>query len=334
MGKSHAVSAPFRLMGLRARLVRELADGERHTTSGLARGLSAPAAQVVCEIAELPALGLHVETPAQNNWQLSRPLDLLTAQTIRADLSSQVASRLDALTVTAVTQSTNDDLRTRAAPGPGRFAVALAEFQTAGRGRLGREWVSPFASGICLSISTALSSPLAQIGTLSLALGVAVHRGISALGVSGLKLKWPNDLMINDEKLGGLLVETDSSNKGAARVIVGLGVNVEPVQPAAGLQPAALRGRTSVPLGRSALAARLINSLADGLMKYMAEGFSAFSADWQQHDALDGRELTVQLGNAQLVGVARGINPAGELQLETAAGMRTVAAGEVSLGAL
>jgi BirA family biotin operon repressor/biotin-[acetyl-CoA-carboxylase] ligase len=107
----------------------------------------------------------------------------------------------------------------------GKADVCIAEHQSAGRGRRGREWLAPFGGGICLSLSWTFPEPPPQLGALSLAVGVALLRALGSHGASGVRLKWPNDVLVNERKLGGILCELRAEAGGPAYVVIGVGLN-------------------------------------------------------------------------------------------------------------
>ena len=159
-------------------------------------------------------------------YQLAAPLELLDETAIRADWDAATRARVQSLQLDAMTTSTSDTLREQPAAAGGRMRVALAEFQRGGRGRRGRHWLSPFAAGLCLTVSWTMESPPGGFAGLSLALGVAAHGVLTDLGARGVGLKWPNDLVAADGKLGGLLLDLEGETQGPMKLVAAISSRV------------------------------------------------------------------------------------------------------------
>ncbi|MEL7449806.1 MAG: biotin--[acetyl-CoA-carboxylase] ligase [Pseudomonadota bacterium] len=245
------------------------------------------------------------------------------------------ASPLPALMVLDEVDSTNNAVRDIAVQ-PGQAAVCLAEFQTAGRGRLDRRWLVPSGGGICFSVARRINRPANLLAGLSLAVGVALRGALLDTGVDGVSLKWPNDLLLPGGKVGGILIELVNPTIDGATVIVGSGINFslsssarEAVH-ATGGQPAALRDVTPT-VRRNAVAAALIDAVIDALTRFESSGLSAFREEWLAADAMRDREVFVLTGADRVRGVARGIDSIGALAVDVDGERRYFAAGEVSL---
>jgi BirA family transcriptional regulator, biotin operon repressor / biotin---[acetyl-CoA-carboxylase] ligase len=224
--------------------------------------------------------------------------------------------------------STNDLLLAEA---PARPVLLAAEEQTAGRGRRGRRWYAAPGAALTFSLCRTIRRPLRELPGLALAAGVAVVRALRALGVRRAALKWPNDLVVDDAKLGGILVETRSRG-GGALVVIGVGINC---RRDAGLELrlrrriAALERYIELP-ARNALAARLGAELVAALELFEARGLEPLRREWERLDAHAGRRLRVRLADGRVVsGVARGLAEDGGLRLATRAGVRAVRSGRV-----
>lgn len=313
------------------RLVALLADGEWHTGPALASALGVTRARVSQQAARLREFGVDVFAVNGRGYRLRAPLDLLDPQAIRAALDVRSAAALASLDVLARVDSTNawllrrEDARTRA---------CVAEYQSAGRGRQNRAWASPFAANLYFSLAHAIESPRAPLGALSLAVGVALAERLQALGVRGVGLKWPNDLLVDGAKLGGILIEHRGEAGGQARVVVGVGLNVamDRNQARAVDQPWTRLAdcMAECPL-RSVLAGRLLDAVIDALLVFQANGFAPFHARWQRLDAARDRAVTVDDGQLQRAGTARGIGADGALQVEIDGRVTPLYAGDVSL---
>jgi BirA family biotin operon repressor/biotin-[acetyl-CoA-carboxylase] ligase len=323
-------------MGGRIELLRLLADGALHSGEDLAAALAVSRAAVWKRLQQLEEWGIVCEALAGRGYRLEAPIDLLDAADIRAALPADAAGRLRSLDVHESLDSTSDRLLAVDDLPPGRFDACLAEYQSAGRGRRGRRWIAPFASGLCLSLNWNYREAPAAPGALSLAAGVAALRALRRLGVTGLALKWPNDIVKDDRKLGGILIDLRSEAAGPAYAVVGIGINVR--------LPASARGRLAAegvdaldlaafgaPPPRNALAATLIAELAAALAEFGARGLAAFSGEWREADALAGRAVAVLHGGRTLEGRACGVDGDGALLLEVEGLPRRIVSGEVSV---
>lgn len=284
--------------------------------------------------------GIAIEAAPGRGYHLAQPLDLLDVDAIRAALPASVHTGLADLEVAWSLDSTNSELLRRDTPARG-CAVLLAERQTGGRGRRGREWASPLAAHLYLSLARRFEGGLARLGGLSLVAGVAACEALQALGFPQLRLKWPNDLVVNDgaglRKLGGLLVEGGGEAGGAARAVVGIGVNVR--MPAAFSsaidQPwTQLAALAPAPPARNLLAAGLLAQLLPALDVFDAQGLAPFLPRYAALDALAGRPVQVHEAERSWDAQALGIAEDGALRVRDDAGdIRLVHAGDVSVRA-
>lgn len=317
-------------------VVRLLADGGLHSGEALAAALGVSRAAVWKAVQRAAAgLGIEVEAVRGQGYRLARPLVLLDTDAIAASLDAEARRRIAAIEVLDDIDSTNSHLLRAAANGAASGLVCLAERQRAGRGRLGRPWVSPYGGNLYLSMLWRYPLPPAALGGLSLAAGVAVARGLAAAGAEGVGLKWPNDLHWRRRKLGGLLIEVAGEVQGPSQVVVGVGVNLAlTAGQGAGIdQPwvdlAEVLGVTTPP--RNLVAARLVDALSAALVQFGCDGLGAFLDDWRALDAYRGEPAEIIDGDRRIGGVLAGIDAGGALLLDSAGGRRTFAAGEVSL---
>ncbi len=323
-------------MTRRGELLGLLADGERHSGEELAAVLSVSRAAVWKQLRQLAEWGIECVAERGRGYRLAQPLNLLDSAAIRDGMPQFAAGRLRNLAVHEALASTSDTLLDVDDLPAGRFDACLAEFQTAGRGRRGRRWLAPFGSGLCLSVNWSFRDAPAALGALSLAAGVAVLRALARQGVANAGLKWPNDIVHEGRKLGGILIDLRGEAAGPAYVVVGVGLNTcLPAQTMAALRAAGIEAVDLATLGvvprRSAAAAVLIGELALALEEFDARGFAAFAEEWQGADVLAGRPVQVQQGEQLQEGVARGVDEDGALLLDTAGARRRVLSGEVTV---
>lgn len=321
------------------RVLRLLADGERHSGEQIAAELGISRSAVAKAVRRAADdLGLVIEARRGQGYRLAEPLELLDAQRILAGLPSQSLALLTGLEVLESVDSTNSHLLRLAGQGVVGGRVCLAERQSAGRGRLGRAWVSPFGANLYLSLLWRSPLALSQLGGLSLAAGVAVARALEAVGAEGIALKWPNDLHWQRRKLAGLLLEASGESQGPSTLVLGVGINLRmPPEQAADIdQP--WSDLSMLPrvdhLARNRLASALIQALFEALSMFEQAGFEAFLDDWSERDAYRGERVSLQIGTSRIQGRYLGIDAEGCLLLETDEGQRRFQSGEVSLRVL
>jgi BirA family biotin operon repressor/biotin-[acetyl-CoA-carboxylase] ligase len=253
---------------------------------------------------------------------------------IRGFLDAADVTRIEDLKVFREIDSTNTYLRDGPTPARGRFRAALADHQTAGRGRGGNRWVSAPGRSLCLSLAHTFEAPPAGLPALTLALGVGAVEVLAGFGAAGVELKWPNDLLVADAKLGGILTETQHRPDGSAVVVAGLGLNVRlPLRledvPGLALRPVDLASLVESPPSREQLAAAMLAGWCRTLGEFAAGGFAPFVERFNALDWLRGRSVTVAAGERHVAGVAAGVDASGALLLATQAGTVPVIAGSV-----
>lgn len=312
-----------------------LADGEFHSADALAAALGVGRATVLKQLKDLAELGLELESVGGRGYRIPGGLELLDADRIRAGLSPRAVRLLQRLELRETVGSTNTEVMLGLERGWGPGSVCTAEQQTAGRGRRGRRWVSPYARNLYVSLAWAYDRGAAALNGLSLAVGVGVARALAACGLPPVQLKWPNDILSGGAKLGGILLETAGDADSACQVVVGVGLNVAmPVSSGGAIDQrwtdiSTLAGGACP--GRNVLLAALLNELLPLLEAFEVEGFGPWRAAWQDLDACAGAEVTLETGGRAVVGIARGVDGRGALQLETAAGIESVFGGEITL---
>ena len=315
-------------------LLAKLSAG-RLSGDALARELGQTRAAIWKRIQGLRAAGVEVEGRAGDGYQLQQPLELLDTAALLGALPDAVSSRIDTLDIAWTVVSTNTELLRCSAPERGS-RVLLAERQTGGRGRRGRDWASPLAAHIYLSVLRGFAGGLSRLGGLSLVAGVAVAEALREQGVAGVGLKWPNDIVVNGHKLGGLLVEGGGEFAGPARAVIGLGINVRmpPAFAAQITQPWTDLGQllgTSV--SRNAVVARVLAHLLPALETFEQKGLAPFLVRYAALDALAGRAVRVEDGGTWFEGDALGLAEDGALRVRIEGVERCFHAGEVSVRA-
>ncbi len=210
--------------------------------------------------------------------------------------------------------------------------ACLAEYQTAGRGRQGRQWVSPYGSGLCLSLKQHYSTLNESLAGLNIALAVTVTRILHDLGITKVGLKWPNDILWQGKKLAGLLLEKRGND-----VVIGIGLNVK--MPAVETISQAWVDLYTIfeehglkKISRNTLASLLIAQCLDTLIRYPQIGLVSFLKDWHNFDLSYGQQVTLKFPQANsITGIACGIDEHGALLLQVGQHRQHYNYGEVSL---
>jgi BirA family transcriptional regulator, biotin operon repressor / biotin---[acetyl-CoA-carboxylase] ligase len=322
-----------------ARLFAKLADGKFHSGQMLSAELAVSRSAVWKAARELRELGATVHAVRNRGYRLPGTAEPLDGAQILEQLSDAARSHVRRVDTAWTVGSTNTVLMERPYPPLGLGEVLLAEYQTAGRGRRGRTWVAPPGGSICLSLSWVFGEVPRDLSALGLVIGVCTLEALQRLGVAGAGLKWPNDLLIDDRKLGGILIELRAESAGPACVVIGIGLNValgtqllEQIG-AVGLAPIDLASAGLKDRARNRVAAALISACVQGLLDFERGGLKPFAQKWMTADALHGRPVTVVTGNSVIKGVSRGIDLEGALLVETPQGLVRLLAGDVSVRA-
>jgi BirA family transcriptional regulator, biotin operon repressor / biotin---[acetyl-CoA-carboxylase] ligase len=331
-------SAPL-AQRLFATLARADAPRAWHSGAVLARHLGVSRSAVWKAADALRALGLSIDALPRQGYRLHRPAVALDAAVIRAALPAAIAIRLRTGECLWQTGSTNADLLARSPPAPGEFDFLAAEVQREGRGRRGRRWLAAPGSGLCLSWSWGFDALPPRSGCLGLAIGVSAVRALRELGIDGVGIKWPNDLVTPAGKLGGILIEMKSEAGGPIQIVVGIGLNVAlGVDVIAQVAASGNRATDLTALGtapdRNRLAAALLAHGTSALIDFTRAGFAPFEAEYRAADVLAGCGVTVSGARGIADGIARGIDEDGALRVQTTQGLERVLSGDVSVRSL
>ena len=317
------------------RILALVADGRFHSGQALAERLGISRSAVWKHLRALQhELGLEMDAVKGKGYRLRDPLDLLDGDRILRDLDAAAAANLARLVVHDSIDSTNSWLMREAALGAEAGTVCLAERQTHGRGRHSRGWVSPFGTNVYLSLLWRYDLAPAQLTGLSLACGVAVARGLSRMGVSGLALKWPNDVLWNRRKLAGLLLEVRGESAGPSHVVAGLGLNTHMPRSEATRIDQPWADLASIPQAQSASRNRLVAQLLSELMRTMEQyprgGLEPLVDEWARFDHFRGERVVLRVGPREVRGDYLGIDRDGSLRLRVGGETVSYNVGEVN----
>ncbi|MBL4783770.1 MAG: bifunctional biotin--[acetyl-CoA-carboxylase] ligase/biotin operon repressor BirA [Porticoccaceae bacterium] len=312
------------------RIVDLLGTGEFVSGAVLGDVLGVSRTAVWKHLQKLEGWGVSIDRVKGRGYRIVGGMELLNKDRILAEMAEPGRRLLNRLQVLDTTDSTNNVVRGEIEQGAAQGFVCLAERQSGGRGRHGREWVSPFGRNLYTSLSWYFDEGAAALEGLSLAVGVAVARVIQSFGVSQVTLKWPNDILLRKKKVGGVLLEMMGDPVGKCQVIVGIGINLGMTEGAAIDQPWADL-ESEVRISRNQLAAALLSELLPMLDTFSATGFAAYHAEWGGFDA--HRDSPVKLITPRLTvkGLGRGVSSSGAIQIEVDGIIKSFSGGEVSL---
>lgn len=263
-------------------------------------------------------------------------MNALTPDRIRTLINSNSRARLDTLEVFPEIESTNSYLLDEPRPAPGRYRVAIAEHQTNGRGRRDRTWVSPPSTGLCMSMAFTFADMPRDLPSLSLAVGIGVVKALERLRIHGIGLKWPNDIVAGNGKLGGVLSEVHPAKGDGVSVVVGMGLNIDfgNGDPAGDIETGLGRATDLAAVvddlpPREEISAAIIDAVADAMVRFAADGFSSFHNLWPRYDWLRGREITIETLSTTRAGIAEGVDTDGALLLNNGGDTQRITSGKV-----
>jgi BirA family biotin operon repressor/biotin-[acetyl-CoA-carboxylase] ligase len=316
-------------------LIKKLADGRFHSGQELGEVLGVSRAGVWKKLQKIKdKYGLQIDAVKGRGYKLAEPLDLLCKASIENALSELGAEQLPSVEVHTTIDSTNAWLMQQAALGAKSGTVCLAEQQRAGKGRHGRQWVSPFGRNLYYSMLLRFDLAPVQVAGLSLASAIAVLRLLHQLNCHQAGVKWPNDVLWHGKKIAGLLLEVSGESSGPSQVVIGVGLNLgmgphgEEID-----QPWVDLGQIPdvISTTRSELAARLTLHLSDVADQYLQQGLSGFTGEWHEYDLYLGKQVVISSANNSHSGLHLGIDETGGIRIEIEGEIHTFHAGEVTL---
>lgn len=310
-------------------LLKLLKDGRFHSGEALGAALGVSRSAVWKQLQHLEAeLNLPIHKVRGRGYQLASPLTLLNAEEIALHTPDlgwpvHISDSIDSTNAQA--------LRLVEADCVAPFLV-LAEQQTAGRGRRGRKWVSPFAQNVYYSLVLRVEGGLRQLEGLSLVVGLAVMQALRAVGVKDVALKWPNDVLVGKKKIAGILLELVGDPADICHVVLGIGINVN-MQKAAEIdqQWTSVGIEKGASVDRNYLVAQLGLHLKDYLGRHKALGFSALQEEWEQNHLWQGKAVSLIAGVHQIDGIVLGVDHQGALRLSVEGIEKIYSGGELSL---
>ena len=319
-------------------LLRLLVDGEFHSGEVLARRLGVSRTSVSNALRGMEDFGLSLYSVRGRGYCLSNPPQWLDAVRIKRHLGKQ--AQHFKIEILDSTPSSNTLLLQRAAQDAPSGTVLAVEWQSSGRGRLGRAWHSGLGNALTFSLLWRFELGLSALSGLSLAAGVALIRALRAFGIDSARLKWPNDVLGSEGKLAGILLEAQGDMLGPSAVVIGIGLNMsmpqnllpQIEQSATSLQDMVAAAPNSNVPERNALLSRVLLELQGVLHEFAQHGFAALRTEWERYHVWQNQIVRLTLSDgSSAVGIARGVTNNGELVLETAHGRKIFNNGEISL---
>ena len=313
-----------------------LSDGQFHSGTELAKNIGISRSAICKQLNNLTERGVKFSAISGKGYRLESILQLLSAESIESDLSSTATSLITELEIHDCIASTNSYLVSKSYETINSGFVCFAESQTAGKGRRGREWVSPFGCNIYLSILWQFQNGPASISGLSLAVGIAVIRALNECGIDNVGLKWPNDIYWQGKKLAGILIEVSGETSGPCNAVIGVGLNFYlPEDQAKSITQdwvdlSSIVADNPVKI-RNKLAAVLLNHLMPMIANFEQDTLESYLAEWRHYDCMKGQDVNIYMGKQVFTGVVKGIDNDGMLLLANEHGeVQTFASGEVS----
>jgi len=299
-------------------LLRHIADGRFHSGQALAQTLGISRASICNLVHVAQELGLNIHAVRGRGYQLVSPPTWLNPAQIDAALDS--IAKYYHVEILDATESTNSVLMLAAESGAPDGSVVCAEYQFAGRGRRGRQWHSVLGGSLTFSVLWRFEEGIAALVGLSLAVGVAMARALNQFSRFPVKLKWPNDVLVDYRKLAGILVEIQGDIQGPSFAVVGIGLNVRlPAAQRESIDQAVVDlEEMQVQVDRNRLLATCLIELKSVMDVMRQDGFSGLRAEWESHHAHAGQSVSLLLPDRQTVtGIARGVDDTGAFLLQS-----------------
>jgi BirA family biotin operon repressor/biotin-[acetyl-CoA-carboxylase] ligase len=311
------------------KLLNLLKDGRFHSGEALGAALGVSRSAVWKQLQHIESdLNLTIHKVRGRGYQLSTPLNLLDS----AAIAEFALGEQWPVFIHESIDSTNAEGLRLAADGQAAPFLVLAERQSAGRGRRGRQWISPFAENLYYSLVLRVEGGMRQLEGLSLVVGLAVMRSLQAFGLKDVGLKWPNDVLVNGRKITGILLELVGDPADVCHVVLGIGINVNMLSSEQiDQQWTSMRGEVGRVIDRNHLVALLSQQLQHELARHRRYGFAAFQEEWEQAHLWQGQKVSLVAGTTRIDGIARGVDGQGGLRLEIDGVEKSFSGGELSL---
>jgi len=315
------------------KLICLLANGQFHSGQYLAENIGVSRTAIWKLISKLQTWQIEIFAVRGKGYRIPGGLTLIDSDYLNQKITSK-AKLFSVVEVLPTVDSTADHLTRSWKSAPGKGRICVAEHQTKGRGRKGRKWISPFGANLYFSLGLNLPLGLSALGGLSLAVGIGLTKFLNQHSQERVSLKWPNDLLLNNKKLAGILVEASGDSNDSSFLNIGIGINwdMQTSHTDEIDQPwANLRSQLNTDISRSDLLALILLQLDDVLGSYIESGFDSFRKEWSSHSAYFGKSVVLHTHQGKVAGTEIGIDKAGAIKIKTADGEKRFFSGEVSL---
>jgi BirA family biotin operon repressor/biotin-[acetyl-CoA-carboxylase] ligase len=324
-------------------LLTILNDQAFHDGSSLGCQLGVSRTAIWKFIAQLEKYDIGIESVKGKGYRLQEPMILLDADEIKNHINNAALNHSIKIDVFSEIPSTNDyttDIARLVGTSAGHADVmkyvCLAEMQHQGRGRLNRQWFSPFGVNLYFSSLCEFKNDIGELGGLSLIVSIAIIKTLEDVNIQeGIKIKWPNDIMFGDKKLAGILIEIIAETNGTVKAIIGIGINVNMSQPlltTVNKPCTSLKQICKQNVDRNLLAAKLIINLNHLLSQFAGSKLENWQQEWKKYDYLCHKKISIMNQDQKIYGTALGINEKGFLLLEHQNGtIKSYSSGDASI---
>ncbi len=311
--------------------IQLLGDGKFHDGTSIGKKLNITRAGVWKVIKKLEEYGVPVQSIKGKGYALTEPLLLLDAEKIMQTMSNK---NID-IEYFETIDSTNDYLRS--AQKDHKIKVCIAEHMSHGKGRLQRSWYSPFGPNIYMSLLYPFTKDISELAGLSLVVGLSLCKTINDLYKfeQPVNVKWPNDIIWQNKKLSGILIEVQAESNGVCYATIGIGVNVnlnsDKTQQIS--QPwTSISEINNQYNDRNVLYTKLLDNLLDYIKRFEANGFGDFLEEWKANDGLLNKTVSLKSGDLIYKGKAFGVNDHGHFLITNDDGkVMSFSAGDTTL---
>lgn len=314
-------------------ILHQLANGQFHSGEALAKQFEVSRATIWNAIQHAQSLGIEVFSVRGRGYKLPKAINLLNKEAILQAIG--VEREWFHLEVLDEVPSTNTYLMQAAAKGAPHVSCAVAHIQTNGRGRRGRTWVSHLGASLTFSLLWRFDCGASALSGLSLAIGVALIRALNELGIMSVQLKWPNDVLVDNKKLAGILIDLQGDLDGPSAAVIGVGINVnlpEPIKKSIDQPATDLNQVSSIAVDQNQLLGTVLKHFADVLRHFEQFGFVGMREEWLSHHAYHQQPVRLLLPDGRdIEGEVVDVADDGILLVNTAYGVQRFSAGEISL---
>ncbi len=314
-------------------ILKLLADGKFHSGEAIAKHFNVSRATIWNALQHAEQLGVEVFSVRGRGYKLPQAVTLLDEQVILNAIGEQSATFK--LELHDYIESTNTYLMQKVSMHQAHATCVAAHLQTQGRGRRGRTWHAGLGASLTFSLVWRFQCGAAALSGLSLAIGIALMRTLREIGVTTAQLKWPNDVLVNREKLAGILIELHGDMDGPSAAVIGIGINLNlPASIKQQIdQPATdLTSASALKINPNILLGALLKHLAAVLRDFEHRGFANLRDEWTEHHAYHLQQVRMLMPDgSETVGVVQGIAEDGALLVQTSNGLQRFVSGEISL---